>query len=135
MFGTRLSEHQAETRKVENKKYTRSERKASEKEQSKSAISDHAARANHVINWDESKIIGREHDRRSREVREAMEIRKRGEKVINREEGTYLLSHVYDPLLTPSAKQELKGRKVIKFPAKSGSSTVLKKSSVLMDVI
>ena len=33
------------------------------------------------------------------EVREAIEIRRRGAKTLNREEGTYLLSHVYDPLI------------------------------------
>ena len=99
LLGTRVSEHKAETRKVDSKKYTRSERKASEQEQTKSAISDHAARANHIIDWEETKIIGREHNRRSREVREAMEIRRRGNQTLNREEGTFLLSHVYDPLL------------------------------------
>ena len=31
-----------------------------------------------------------------------MEIRKRGSRTMNREEGTFLLSHVYDPLLTIS---------------------------------
>ena len=98
-FGVRLSEHQAEVRKANDKKFTRSERRASELEQTKSAISDHVARANHVINWDEAKILGREHNKRSREVREATEIRRRGAKTLNREEGTYLLSHVYDPLI------------------------------------
>ncbi|XP_072021371.1 uncharacterized protein [Amphiura filiformis] len=78
MFGTRMSEHKAEVNKATNKKYTRSERKLSEKEQTKSAISDHVARANHVINWDDSKILGREHNKKSREVQEAMEIRRRG---------------------------------------------------------
>ena len=70
-----------------------------EQEQTKSAISDHVARANHVVNWDDSKILGKEHVRKSREVREAMEIRKRGTKTMNREEGTYFLSHIFDPLL------------------------------------
>ena len=102
-FGVRLSEHQAEVKKATNKKYTRSEPfRASELEQSKSAISDHVARANHVIDWDEAKILGREHDKKSREVREAIEITRRGAKTLNREEGTYLLSHVYDPLIKKS---------------------------------
>lgn len=99
LFGIRLAEHKAETKKVDTKKFTRSGRRASEQEQTKSAISDHAARSNHVIDWDEARILGKEHNRRSREVREAMEIRKRGDKTFNREEGTFLLSHVYDPLL------------------------------------
>ena len=99
-------------KKANDKKYTRSERKASETEQTKSAISDHVARENHVINWDESKILGREHDKKSREVREAMEIRRRGSKTMNREEGTYFLSHVYDPLLK-TGKETKKYRKPV----------------------
>ena len=102
LFGVRLSEHQAEVKKATNKKYTHSERRASELEQTKSAILDHVARANHVIDWDEAKTIGREHDKKPREVREAIEIRRRGAKTLNREEGTYLLSHVYDPLIKKS---------------------------------
>ena len=100
-FGVRLSEHQTEVKKATNRKYTRSEHRASELEQTKSAISDHIARANHVIDWDEAKILGREHNKKSREVREAIEIRRRGAKTLNRE-GTYLLSHVYDPLIKKS---------------------------------
>ena len=134
LFSARLKEHQGATKKVDDKKFTRSERRASEKEQTKSAVSDHAARTNHVIDWDGTKIIGKEHHKRSREVREAMEIRKRGNKVLNREEGTYLLSHLYDPLITPSAP-EAKGRKVNKFPAKRGSTPFLKKSSDEIDQI
>ena len=51
-----------------------------------------------MINWDDAKILGKEHDKRAREVRETIEIR-RGAKTLNREEDTYLLSHVYDPLI------------------------------------
>ena len=102
-FGARPFEHKSETNKVVNKKYTRAERRASEQEQTKSAISDHVARANHLIDWDEAKIIGKEHEKKPREIREAIEIRRRGQKTLNREEGTYLLSHVYDPLITSLA--------------------------------
>ena len=41
LFGVRLSEHQREVKKAGEKKFTRSERRASEQEQTKSAISDH----------------------------------------------------------------------------------------------
>ena len=47
----------------------------------------------------DAKILGKEHDKRAREVCEAIEIRRRGAKTLNREEGTYLLSHIYDPLI------------------------------------
>ena len=39
LFGVRLSEHQAEVKKESEKKFTQSERRASEQEQTKSAIS------------------------------------------------------------------------------------------------
>ena len=81
------------------KKFTRSERRASEQDQTKSAISDHAAIETQVINWDDTKILGKEHDKKAREVGEATEIRRRGAKMLNKEEGTYLLSHIYDPLI------------------------------------
>ena len=77
-------------------KSTRDPKARQEQEQTKSAISDHAARANHIIDWEETEIIGREHNRRSREVREAMEIIRRGNQTLNREEGAILLSHVYE---------------------------------------
>ena len=102
LFGVRLSEHQTEVKKASEKKFTRSERRASEQEQTKSAISDHVARANHIINWEEAKILGKEHNKKAREIKEAIEIRRRGAKTLNREEGTYLLSHVYDPLIKRS---------------------------------
>ena len=61
-FDTRLSEHQKETKRVESKKqnYTCASRKRSQSELSKSAIVDHAVQNNHVINWDNAKIIGKE---------------------------------------------------------------------------
>ena len=111
MFGVRLAEHQAEVKKVSEKKYTRSERRASEQEQTKSAISDHAARANHVIDFENPKIFGCDHNKKSREIKEAMEIRKQGEKTLNREEGTYLLSHINDPLLRTGNKTNQSNRK------------------------
>ena len=104
MFDFRLEEHKKEAKKASKKPYTRSERRASEQEQTKSAISDHVARANHVIDWKNHKILGKEQNKKAREIREAMEIRKRGDKTMNREEGTYFLSHVYDSLLTTGKK-------------------------------
>ena len=56
-----------------------------EQEQTKSAISDYVARANHVIDFDNPKSLGPEHNKKAREIKEAVEIRKRGEKTLNRE--------------------------------------------------
>ena len=105
--------------------FTRSERRASEQEQTKSAISDHVARENHVINWDDAKILGKEHDKRAREVREAIEIRKRGAKTLNRDEGTYLLSHVYDPLI----REHLLGKRLVTAKVDQMQMVILMKSS------
>jgi len=63
-----------------------------------SAITDHAVQQNHVINWTESKIIDKEARWFERVVKEAIAIRKR-EKVMNRDEGAFKLSHAYDTLL------------------------------------
>ena len=64
----------------------------------KSAITDHAAQKNHVIEGEETKILAREDDFRKRGIREALGFRKQG-KCMNRDEGRYQLSHIYDSLL------------------------------------
>ena len=65
-FGVRLSEHQKEVKKFEQKPFTRSTRKESTTEQHKSAITDHVADTNHNIAWDDAKIIDRETDKTTR---------------------------------------------------------------------
>ena len=44
----------------------------------KSAITDHVVDTNHVIGWNEAKVIGTEQDRYKRWNKEAVEIRKKG---------------------------------------------------------
>ena len=53
----------------------------------------------HVIDWEEAGIVGREANRYKRWIKEAIAIRKQG-KTMNRDEGQYNLSHVFDDLLT-----------------------------------
>ena len=57
------------------------------------------ARANHIIGWEDAKIIEREAQRKARWIRESIWIRRRGRSVMNRDEGIYNLSHVYDPVI------------------------------------
>jgi len=57
----------------------------------------------HIIDWEEVTIIGRESDRTTRWIREAVKIRQEAQDVINRDEGVSLLSHVYDYLLLSAA--------------------------------
>ena len=101
-FTTRLKEHKKEVDRLEskNKNFTRQARKQSVGEQSKSGIADYALQNNHIINWDDAKVLQMESDSSARYIRETIWIRKRGTKVMNRDEGAYFLSHVYDPLLT-----------------------------------
>ena len=102
-ISTRLSEHKRETEKLEAEKKRTSSRKQSLSEQSRSAVADHAVQNNHIINWQDAKVLCKECNTRSRHIREAIWIRKRAPHTMNRDEGAHFLSHVYDPLLTSSA--------------------------------
>ena len=84
---------------MSSKKFTRATRKDSVGEVHKSAITDHVAQHNHVIDLEGAKVIDKDSNKQTRWIREAIWIRKRGPQVINRDEGTYSLSHVYDQLL------------------------------------
>ena len=64
-FGTRLKERNTEVEAATGHPFTRSQRLSSLSEQNKSALTDHASRDNHVINWSESTILDRESDRGS----------------------------------------------------------------------
>ena len=104
-FGTRLEEHKKEAEKIAEKKYTRAARKDSVDETHKSAITDHVAQQNHVIDWKSAKVIDKDSCKPTRWIREAIWIRKRGDDVINRDEGTYSLNHVFDQLLEQQPRQ------------------------------
>ena len=102
-LGVRMKEHRKEVELHEGKKYTRSTRKQSQSEQNKSAITDHVNTENLIIDWEEATIIGRESDRTTRWIRQAVKIRQEAQDVMNRDEGIFLLSHVYDDLLLSAA--------------------------------
>ena len=65
----------------------------------KSAITDHVVTDNHVMDWDNIRVLDREEDRTRRWIKEAIWIRK-SMPVLNRDEGGYQLSHIYDSLIT-----------------------------------
>ena len=98
-LGVRLKEHQKDSEKITEKKFTRAMRKSSTTEHHKSAITDHVAQENHLIDWEETKIIDRDSNPFTRKVREAIQIRKWGTKALNRDDGLHSLDHVYNPLL------------------------------------
>ena len=104
-FSTRLNDHKKDTQKLEASKqnFTRQARKESQSEQSKSAVADHAVQNNHVINWQDAKVLCKECNVRSRHIRESIWIRTRAPNTMNRDEGAHFLSHIYNPLLTSSS--------------------------------
>ena len=78
--------------------------------QFKSAIADHAVQLNHVISWQDAKILDKECDRDVRHIKESIWIRKRAPNTMNRDEGAHYLSHVYDPLLTTPTSGDHRSR-------------------------
>ena len=98
-----MKEHRKEVEHQEDRRFTRSVKQAAVAELNKSAITDHARKENHVINWEESRVVTKESDRLSRWIREAIEIRKTGNKAMNRDMGTYSLSYLYDKFLISTA--------------------------------
>ena len=99
LFRIRLSEHQKEADKISAKNFTRSQRKTSSSETFKSAITEHVAATNHIINWDEAKIIDQENDKTTRWLKEAIWIRSRGKDTMNKDEGAYKLNRIYDQVI------------------------------------
>ena len=67
-----------------------------------SDLTDHASRDNHLINWSQATILDRESDRGTRWIKEAVHIRKEGRSSMNRNEGSYTLSHTYNRFLATS---------------------------------
>jgi len=63
-------EHRKEVESVSNRTLTRAERKELATESNKSAITDHVAKENHVIDWSGAKILDRESHRKTRQLRE-----------------------------------------------------------------
>ena len=54
---------------------------------------------NHIIDWDQARILDRDANPFSRKICECVEIHKKGTMAYNRSEGVYTLDHVYDSLL------------------------------------
>ena len=103
-LGVRLEEHKKEADNFESVKYTRAQKRQAQKEENlnKSAVTVHIARNNCVIDWEGARVIDREDNRRIRWIKEAVWIRK-STPVMNRDEGGYRLSHVWDHLFAAKA--------------------------------
>ena len=93
--------------KVSAKNFTWSQRKTSSSETYKSAIIEHVATSNHIINWDKAKIIDQEADKTTRWLKEAIWIRSRGKDTMNMDEGAYKLDRIYDQIIYKRQPLEL----------------------------
>ena len=87
LLKTRLNEHRTEAEKISSKSFKPSQRKTSSSEFFKSAISEHVAANNHVIVWDEARVIDLEPNKTTRWLKEAIWIRSRGRNTMNKDEG------------------------------------------------
>ena len=95
----RLAEIMGKDKRNTEKKLNRlADRKSRAAEMNKSAIADHVAKENHVINWSGAKILEREGHRKTRQVKESSWIRKEPT-CMNRDGGAYSLPTAYDRLL------------------------------------
>lgn len=98
-LGVRLKEHRSEVEAKCTKAFTRSQHVSNLAERNKSALTDHAVQENHVIDWAGASILDRESERGTRWIKEAVYIRKEGKQAMNRDDGSYTLSHAYDRVL------------------------------------
>ena len=100
-FKYRLKEHKKDVDTASaNRVFTRAAKKTSEAEFHKSAITDHVMRKNHVINWTDSISLDSEPNDYSRRIKEAIRIKQQPNSM-NRDEGAYKLSRLYNPVLLP----------------------------------
>ena len=116
-FGHAFKEHQKDVEKIADVNFTRAARKASTSEQHKSAITDHVAQANHIIDWDNARILNRDANPFSRKIRQSIEIRKKGAMAID--EGVYTLDHIYDSQLKSTLHPGKEATIISRFPGKS----------------
>ena len=108
--GVRLQEHRTEVESKTGRIFTGSLRASSLTEHNKSALTDHEIRQNHVINWSQATVIDREPQRFTRWIKDAIHTQKE-EQAIDRDEGSYQLSHAYDRFLDTASSRHVKNRK------------------------
>jgi len=94
-LGVRVNEHRKEVNSITGI-CTRAEKSRAASICNKSAITDHVCNENHAIDLENAKVIDRKSDKAGRLIREAIWIRKTDN--MNREKGSYQLSHVRDKL-------------------------------------
>ncbi len=109
MFENRTEEHKEESDEVSLKHYTRGNRKRSEKDFNKSAITDSNYKNNHTMSWEEASIVAKEANWFWRGIRGAICIRREEEHTINHDRGQHDLSNVYNPILKLTKRSTARG--------------------------
>jgi len=99
--GLRIKERKKEVDSFTAGTQTRASRARESSVTRKSAITDHAVKENHVIDWDKAKVVVREAQRQTGWIKEAFWIRKKP-KCMNRDAGSYQLSHTWDQVISRS---------------------------------
>ena len=97
LLKTRLDELRKDTDNTNNGKYTRNGIKGLMSNFNKSALTDHAMTENHIIDWEGAKIIGKEPNRRTRQVNHLDDRKTKTQN--NKDEGNHELPHVYDDVI------------------------------------
>jgi len=88
---------------------TWADRKDLAAETNKSAITDHVAKENHVIDWSGAKILDRESRRKTRQLKESIRIHKEVN-CMNRDGGAYNLPTTYDRILVTRSSSTSRDR-------------------------
>ena len=102
-LSVRIVEHQKETEKVTATRKTRSKSITEDTDEFHSAIAVHAREKNHLMNFNDVSILDRESIWIRRRMKESLHVRKLNPEVpMNKDDGGYELSHIWDPLLRPA---------------------------------
>ena len=100
-FGLRIKKHKKEVNCFTAGTQTRASRARESSVIHKLAIIDHAVEENHVIDWDEAKMVDREAQWQTRWIKEALWITKTPI-CMNRDAGSYQLSHTWHQVISMS---------------------------------
>jgi len=63
------------------------------------AITDHSTHLSHIIDWDETRILHKEANWKTKRIKESIWIKKMKD-YMNRDEGSHKVSHIYNCLMT-----------------------------------
>ncbi len=104
LFKTYKQWHEVEVQEICQRYYTCTQRNTSQYSYNKSAITDHVSQNNHVIEWEDSKIISRKKTCFKRGVPETIHITLPCSNDMKRNQGPHKLSKTYYPLLMALAQ-------------------------------